>query len=68
MVLVINLVNAQLKRQSVQFVKRLVAMQKFAEVNIEKQNNNRSNNQSVRFPGNKKKTPIFTWWQMKMKS
>ena len=32
----INLVNAQLKRQSVTFVKQLVIMQKFAEVNTEK--------------------------------
>ena len=37
-VLVINMVNAQLKRQGVKFVKRLVTKQKFAEVNTEKQN------------------------------
>ena len=30
-------------------------MQKFAEVNTEKQNNDRSNNWSARFTGNKKK-------------
>ena len=30
--------------------------------------NDRSNNQFARFTEKKKKTPIFTWWQMKMKS
>ena len=37
-VLVINLVSAQLKGSSAKFVKRLVTMQKFAEVTTEKQN------------------------------
>ena len=57
MVLVINLINAQLKRQSVKFVKRLVTMQTFVEVNTgkKKQNGDRSNNQSAKFTGNKKK-------------
>ena len=36
-VLVIKMVNAQLKRQNVKFVKRLVTMQKFTEVSTEKQ-------------------------------
>ena len=52
--LVINLVSAKLKRQSVKAVKRLVTMQKFVET-ITEINNDRSNNLYARFTGNKKK-------------
>ena len=66
MVLIINLVSAQLKRQSVIFVKRLDTMQKFVEVNTGKQNEIMTGQiislldvQAIR-----RKALIFTWWQM----
>ena len=64
--LIINLVNAQLKRQSVKSVKRLDTMQKFVEVNTAKQNKIMTGEifslldlQEIR-----RKMLIFTWWQM----
>ena len=44
---------SQLDRQNVRFVKRLVIMPEFVEINIRKEkNNSRSDNQSARFRGN----------------
>ena len=65
-VLVIQLVNAQLKRQNVKFVKSLVTMQMFAEVNTEKQNKMMTD-QIINLPDlqeTRRKVTIFTWWQM----
>ena len=56
--LVTKLANFQLKRLSVKLVIRLITMHGLIEINIqkEKQNNDKSNNQSARFTGNKKTT------------
>ena len=62
--LIINLVNVQLRRQSVEFVKRLGTMQKFVEINTGKQSNIMTGPiislldlQAIR-----RKAPTFTWW------
>ena len=64
-VLVISLINAQLKRQSVKFVNRLLTMQKFVEINAEKQNKMTGQIISLLdLQETRGKAPIFTWWQM----
>ena len=57
MTLIINLVNAQLKRQSVKFVLKNGHYAKVCRSKYwkKKQNNDRSNNHYARFTGNKKK-------------
>ena len=59
------MVNAQLKRQSVKFVKRLDAIQKFVEVNTGKQNKIITGQiiSLLDFQTIRRKAPIFTWWQ-----
>ena len=64
--LIISLVNAQLKRQSVKFVKRLGMTQKFVEVNTGKQNKIITGQiiSLLDLRAIRRKAPIFIWWQM----
>ena len=69
-VLVINLVNAQLRSQCVKFVKRLVTVQNCVEINTEKQNKIMTGQiiSQLDLQETRRKKPISTWWQMAIKS